>query len=195
MNTLYNQQQNNEALSILNEATKITFDYSVNVWEKQVDMLKQNMARRVSDALSFQQWTSPEAAFGFQRQAGVEILSEWQKFGEECHKLTDEAGKNLSEVAQKGRAFAEQSFDDAAKRVTENLPVGKEVVFPDAARQTAKAMSDICQNNMDVAAQAMRAGMETMLSGQKVAGQAAQQAEQQAEASEDNGAKRKQKRR
>lgn len=150
-------------LDFFNEATKVTVTHSVNLWEKQLDVLKNNVNRTFNRALGYQQFNSPEDVLNYQRQVGEEELNEWKKAGAEYYEIATAAKQDLLAVADKGRDLAERNFNDAVEKSATVFPNGKAAMFSETAQNTAKAVSDFFQNSVEMTNKAINNGAQNIL--------------------------------
>ena len=66
----FNEIQGNKAAEVFNDATKVAADYSLRLWEKQVETARSFADRNTSRALGAQDFNSAEDALQLQRSAG-----------------------------------------------------------------------------------------------------------------------------
>lgn len=159
----------NNALELFNEATKATLTHSVNLWEKQVDALKENVNRNLNRVVAFKQPTSAEEALQYQRQIGEEELAEWKKTGEACYEIANAAKQDWINVANKGRDLMERGFNDAVEKTAAVFPNGKPAFFSETTQNTAKAISDFFQNSVNLTNQAINNGVQDALKASRAA--------------------------
>jgi len=147
-------------LEFFNEAAKVTVTHSVNFWEKQVDVLKENVNRNLNRALNYRQLNSPEDVLNYQRQVGEEELNEWKKAGEEYYDIATAAKQDWVAVADKGRDLAQRNFNDAMEKTATVFPNGKTAMFSETAQHTAKAINDFFQNSVELTNNAINSGVQ-----------------------------------
>ena len=63
----FNEIQGNKAAEVFNDATKVAADYSLRLWEKQVETARSFADRNTSRALGAQDFNSAEDALQLQR--------------------------------------------------------------------------------------------------------------------------------
>ena len=150
-------------LDFFNEAARVTVTHSVNLWEKQVDVLKENVNRNFNRALNYRQLNSPEEVLNYQRRVGEEELGEWKKAGEEYYEIAAAAKQDWLAVADKGRGLVERNINDAVERTATVFPNGKAAMFSETAKHTAKAVNDFFQNSVDLTNKAINNGVQNIL--------------------------------
>lgn len=174
-NPYYNNQQSKEALDIVNEATQAALQYSVNVFEKQVELLKENANQNLEWARSVGQLTTPEEVLNFNRDFGKSELARMRDIGEAHYRLADATGNEMAAIAGKGRRLVEKAFDDAARNSAGVFPADQ-TGFSEVARDATKTFNDFVQASFGWTMQAVRSGMETALQGQQQVVNGVQQA-------------------
>ena len=120
----FNEIQGNKAAEVFNDATKVATDYSLRLWEKQVETARSFADRNISRALGAQDLNSAEDALQLQRNAGEAELAEWRRTVEEFSQLANNAGEGFAAVANKGFNVWDKTLQDASKKSPFSFPNG-----------------------------------------------------------------------
>ena len=148
----FNEIQGNKAAEVFNDATKVAADYSLRLWEKQVETARSFADRNTSRALGAQDFNSAEDALQLQRSAGEAELAEWRRTVEEFSQLANDAGEEFAAVADKSFNVWDKSLQDASKKSPFLFPNGVQtdayVNSVGIFLKMAKDSGEVFKNNM-----------------------------------------------
>ncbi len=169
----FTELQNNKTTEVLNDAAKVATNYSLRLWEKQVEVTRSFADRSVSHALGAQDLKTPEDAMQLQRNASESELAEWQRTVNEFSQLAKDAGDEFSAITDKGLDVWGKSLQEASEKSPFLFPYGAKadayINSVNSFYQMAKNSGGIFRNNIQGFGHAAQKNAEAAVQNSKSA--------------------------